>query len=298
MKVLITGANGLLGQKLVDLLRRQSNTQVIATARGADRLPSGWDNYAYDEMDITNARQVASVIENHRPSVIIHAAAMTQVDDCELNREKCWRHNVTATGYLLQAAKDIEAHFVFVSSDFVFDGSYGPLNEEAQPSPVNYYGESKLAAENLVKQSLVSSAIVRTVLVYGVSHDMSRSNIVLWVKKSLEAGQSIRVVTDQWRTPTLAEDLAMGCWLVAKNKAKGTYHISGEEMFTPYEMAMTTADFFDLDRSLIHKTDASQFSQPGKRPAKTGFIIQKSKTGLGYQPHTLWEGLEIMKAQI
>lgn len=298
MKVLITGANGLLGQKLVDLLRRQSNTQVIATARGANRLPSEWDNYAYDEMDITNARQVESVIENHRPSVIIHAAAMTQVDDCELNREKCWRHNVTATGYLLQAAKDIKAHFVFVSSDFVFDGSYGPLNEEVHPSPVNYYGESKLAAENLVKQSLVSSAIVRTVLVYGVSHDMSRSNIVLWVKKSLETGQSIRVVTDQWRTPTLAEDLAMGCWLVAKNKAKGTYHISGEEMFTPYEMAMITADFFDLDRSLIHKTDASQFSQPGKRPAKTGFIIQKAKTGLGYQPHTLREGLKIMKAQI
>ena len=298
MKVLITGANGLLGQKLVDLLRNTPSVDVVATARDANGLPPGWNNYLFQKMDITDAGQVSRVIGDHRPAVILHAAAMTQVDDCELNREECWRVNVTATDHLIKAAENIQAHFVYVSTDFVFDGSMGPLDENAVPHPVNHYGESKLAAERLVQQSRLSWAIARTVLVYGISHDMGRSNIVLWAKKSLQAGKPIHVVTDQWRTPTLAEDLAMGCWLIAKHKATGIYHISGEEFLTPYEVAVATADFFGLDASLIHKTDASRFTQPAKRPPKTGFIIQKAKKDLGYQPHTLQEGMAIMGTQM
>ena len=185
-----------------------------------------------------------------------------------------------------------------VSTDFVFDGSFGPLDESANPNPVNYYGKCKLAAEERVKQKAKSWAIVRTVLVYGITHNMSRSNIILWVKKSLESGENIQVVTDQWRTPTLAEDLAIGCYLIAMKKAQGIYHISGKDMLSPYEMAIKTADFFNLDQSLIHQTDASQFTQPAKRPPKTGFVIDKARKVLGYEPRSFEEGLKVLQSQI
>jgi dTDP-4-dehydrorhamnose reductase len=166
------------------------------------------------------------------------------------------------------------------------------------PNPVNYYGESKLAAEKAIINSTISWAILRTVLVFGVTPDMSRSNIVLWVKKSLEEGKTIHVVNDQWRTPTLAEDLAMGCFLAAQKKATGIYHISGEEMITPYEIAKQTAEYFNLDKSLIKLTDSKQFRQPAARPPKTGFIISKAKKELGYQPHTFKEGLAVLASQL
>ena len=139
---------------------------------------------------------------------------------------------------------------------------------------------------------------IRTVLVYGVTKDQSRSNIVLWVKKSLEEGKPIRLVNDQWRTPTLAEDLAMGCLLAAKKKATGIFHISGTEMLTPYDIAIQTANFFGLDKSLIQKTDSSEFKQPAARPPKTGFIIDKAKRELGYKPHTFAEGLAVLAVQL
>jgi dTDP-4-dehydrorhamnose reductase len=149
-----------------------------------------------------------------------------------------------------------------------------------------------------VMKSKVSGAILRTVLVYGVTKDMSRSNIVLWVKKSLEEGKTINVVNDQWRTPTLAEDLAMGCYLAAKNKAKGVYNISGDEMMTPHDIAIATATFFKLDKSLIKEANSSNFKQPAKRPAKTGFVIHKAEKELGYHPHTFVEGLAVVGSQL
>lgn len=246
-------------------------------------------------LDICSESIVNQVIDNFKPSVIIHTAAMTQVDNCEIKREECWQSNVLATGYLAMAAARTGAHFIHVSTDFIFDGKEGPLDETAIPSPVNYYGESKWAAEQLVMKSSGSWAILRTVLVYGLAHDMSRSNIVLWVKKNLEEGKPIKVVNDQWRTPTLAEDLAMGCLLAAQKKSKGIFHVSGEELMTPYDIAMRTARFFKLDESLITQTDSTQFRQPAMRPMKTGFIITKAKRELGYLPHSFEEGLGIMK---
>lgn len=238
------------------------------------------------------------MLQEQKPDVVINAAAMTQVDHCETQREECWRQNVGGVENLVKAVEAVKAHLVHVSTDFIFDGTRGPLTEEEQPAPVNFYGESKLAGEKVVQQSKCSWAILRTVLVYGITPDMSRSNIVLWVKKSLEEGKKIQVVNDQWRTPTLAEDLAQGCYLAAKQKATGIFNISGETMMTPYDIALATADFFKLDASLIQATDSNQFKQPARRPLKTGFIIDKAKRELGYAPHTFREGLQIMAQQM
>ena len=199
---------------------------------------------------------------------------------------------------LLQLVQSNNVHLLHVSTDFVFDGTRELLDETATPGPVNFYGESKLAAERLVIESGISWCIARTVLVYGVTHDMSRSNIVLWVKRSLEQGKTIQVVNDQWRTPTLAEDLAAGCHLAAMQKAQGIYHISGKDYMSVYEIALRTADFFHLDKSLIKPTDSTTFTQPAKRPMKTGFIIDKARKTFGYEPHSFEEGLAIVASQL
>lgn len=296
MKILITGANGLLGQKLAHLLDEDPEIELVATAR----KPLGYtlQNGVYAKMDIENKEDIVSAFFEHKPEVIIHTAAMTQVDDCEVQREKCWAANVTSVELLAEACQWYNTHLVYVSTDFIFDGSHGPLDENEKPAPVNYYGESKMAAEKIVQASSLTWSILRTVLVYGVTPDMSRSNIVLWVKNSLEQGKAIKVVNDQWRTPTLAEDLAMGCYLAAKKKAKGIFNISGKDFMSPYDIAIKTADYFKLDKSLIMATDSNTFKQAAQRPLTTGFIIDKARKELGYEPRSFEEGLKILSGQI
>ncbi|MBB6004765.1 NAD(P)-dependent oxidoreductase [Arcicella rosea] len=295
-KILITGSNGLLGQKLVSLLANQNDIHLITTARGKNRLPFT-EGYEYQEMDITNAEQVAEVIEQVKPNAIIHTAAMTNVDQCEFEKDLCWAMNVKAVEYLVEVCEKHDIYLCHLSTDFIFDGAAGPYSEEAQPSPVSYYGWTKYAAEEVVKRSKCRWSIARTVLVYGIVSDMSRSNIILWVKKSLEEGKNIKVVTDQFRTPTLAEDLAKGCWLMTNKEAEGIFHISGKDFLTPYEMAIKTADFFHLDKSLISEADSSNFTQPAKRPPRTGFILDKAIAELGYNPVSFEEGIAVVAEQ-
>lgn len=298
MKILITGSNGLLGQKLVKLILDKGEDELIATARGGNRLPYAETSYVFDSMDITNKPQVLEVIAKHQPEVIIHTAAMTNVDQCETEREACWDQNVNAVNYLIEASAKNNCFLLHLSTDFIFDGEDGPYDEKAKPNPVSYYGDSKLVAEKLLENSTIDYAIARTVLVYGIAHDMSRSNIILWVKKSLEDGKEIKVVDDQLRSPTLAEDLAMGCYLIAKKKAAGIFNICGKDLLNPYEMALKTADYFKLDTSTMQRADASSFSQTAKRPPKTGLLIEKARTVLGYEPHSFDEGIAIVAEQI
>jgi dTDP-4-dehydrorhamnose reductase len=295
MSILITGANGLLGQKLVVLLKEKGE-DFLATGRGASRIPL--EGVRYQPMDITNAAETLKVITTEKPEVVIHTAAMTNVDQCETDKEGCWLQNVTAVENIVKACEASGAFLLHLSTDFIFDGEDGPYDEEAKANPVSYYGDSKLAAEKAVMAGKIDWAIARTVLVYGIAFDMSRSNIILWVKKSLEEGKTINVVNDQWRTPTLAEDLAMGCYLIAKKKAKGIFNISGKDFMNPYQMAIATADYFGLDKSLINETDGSKFSQPAKRPPKTGFVLDKAKKVLGYNPHSFEEGIAVLAEQL
>lgn len=296
MKILVTGSNGLLGQKLVELLEKDDAVQLIATAARPPAFPITKGEFHL--LDITDAPNVDRIVDQVRPDVIINTAAMTQVDQCETQREACWKANVSAVENLVRASKRNHVHLIHVSTDFIFDGTQELLDETAIPSPVNYYGESKLAGEKVILESDTSWAILRTVLVFGVTKDMSRSNIVLWVKKSLEQGKTIQVVNDQWRTPTLAEDLAMGCYLAAKKKAKGIFNISGKDYLSAYDIAIQTAEFFKLDKSLIQETDSNKFTQPARRPLRTGFIIDKARKELGYEPRSFEEGLGVMASQL
>jgi dTDP-4-dehydrorhamnose reductase len=295
MKILLTGANGLLGQQLVKLISSNTDHQLVATGKGSCRFSfQNSDQHKYIDLDITDGIAVTKTILAEQPGIILHTAAMTQVDSCELNPVACWDVNVTGTRFLIEAAKQVNAFFLFVSTDFVFDGSKGMYKEEDAAAPVNYYGSSKLAAEKSVMESGLPYSIVRTCLVYGNILSGNRSNIISWVKNNLEKKDPIRVVNDQWRTPTYVEDLANGILLIINKKATGIFHISGAEIMTPYDIAVATADFYHLDKSLISAVTSLNFTQPAKRPAKTGFDISKAKVLLGFIPVNFKTGLEKM----
>jgi dTDP-4-dehydrorhamnose reductase len=296
-KILVTGSNGLLGQKLIEKLVQNTKFEIIATAKGINRLPFK-TGYKYFPLDITVEKEISDLFEIEKPDVVIHTAAMTNVDLCETKKEECWQLNVKAVEYLINACQSNNSFLIHLSTDFIFDGLTGPYTEEEVANPLSFYGWSKYAAEKLIINSSIKWAIARTVLVYGIAHDMSRSNIILWVKNSLETGKSIKVVNDQWRTPTLAEDLADGCILIAEKEAKGIYNISGKDLLSPFQMATMTADFFNLNKSLITEVDGSVFQQEAKRPAKTGFILDKAIYNLGYKPKSFIEGIEFLAKQI
>ena len=292
MKILITGANGLLGTYLVrDLM--QAGHEVLATGLGPARLHEtiSGRGIEYNEMDIRDPMAIRRVLEAWKPEWVLHNAAWAQPDSCETQPAACWDVNVTATRFLLDAAKDAGAAFLFVSTDFVFDGKAGPYREDDATGPVNYYGCSKMVAEKAVRESGLHWAIVRTVLVYGQSPTVQRFNLLSWVRDKLTAGERIRVVNDQYRTPTYAGDLAKGIRLVMEKNIPGIFHISGADFMTPYDMAVATARALHLDETLIDAVHAGTFSQPAQRPARTGFIIEKARRMLGYEPLSFTEGL-------
>lgn len=290
MKILITGANGFVGYYVTKLLL-EKGFDVIATGRGDCRLPfSNNTRFSYVEMDFTSAVSVKKVFEITSPEVIVHSGAMSKPDECELNKVMAWDVNFQGTINLLLEAEKIKARFLFVSTDFVFDGEKGMYREEDIPNPVNYYGETKLAAEKKVMAYSHPWSIVRTVLVYGRPLT-GRDNLLTIVKRKLEKGEEYCVVSDQVRTPTYVEDLTQGILSVIEKKAEGIFHISGEDVQTPYEMACNTALFIGLDVNLIKEVTASNFSQPAKRPPKTGFKIEKAKSILGFQPVSFDKGL-------
>ncbi|MBD0404705.1 SDR family oxidoreductase [Flammeovirga sp. EKP202] len=290
--VLITGANGLLGQHLTLQLAKQDNFNVVATGRGDDRLKE--EDYQYFSMDVADENSVRSVMQELKPSIIFHCAAISKVEHCEDDHEEAIRQNVTATQILLEIGKENKLEqFIYLSTDFVFDGEKGLYEEDDQRNPPNYYGTTKMMSEDfLLKEKEVKVAIVRTCLVYGQVKDMSRSNIMLWVKNKLSNGEAIKVVNDQYRTPTYVGDLAKGCILIAEKNEEGIFHISGKDYLTPYAIAIQVAEYLGLTTSLISPVNASTFKEHGRRPLKTGFTNQKAYNVLDYQPILFEEGMK------
>lgn len=296
-KILITGSNGLLGQKLIYALRGRNDITLIATAKGVNRTKEK-SGYVYEELDITNQEMVMNVLIKHKPDCIINTAAMTNVDACEQNKEECRRLNVDAVTYLTNACKKTNAHFIHLSTDFVFDGENGPYKEDDKTNPLSFYAQSKLDSEKIVEQSNLAWTIIRTIIMYGVVDDLQRSNVVLWTINSLRDKKTISVISDQHRSPTLAEDLADACIQAAIKRQTGLYHVSGKNLMTILECVQQTADFFGLDKSFIKPITTEELNQAAKRPLKTGFIIDKAIKDLNYQPHSFLEGLAVVKQQL
>lgn len=296
-RILITGSNGLLGQKLTDLYLKTKDIEMFASATGPNRHPVK-QGYHYVELDICNTVQVNEVITKVKPHVIINTAAKTNVDDCETDHHGCDALNIYAVENLAKAAKNVNARLIHISTDFIFDGTAGPYSEDDLPNPLSYYGKSKLEGEKRVMAYAGKWAILRTVLVYGLVHDMSRTNIVLWAKNALQSHKHISVVDDQYRTPTLAEDLAMGCRLAEQHEAQGIFNISGKDLMNIYELVQRVALKYNLSMEQVTKVKSDTLNQPAKRPPFTGFKLDKAMTQLGYQPHSFEEGMDILEQQL
>jgi len=297
MRILITGSNGLLGQKLIKLLANVSDIELLATSSGENRITSV-KSFNYASLDITDKNQIETVFNKFKPTVVINTAAMTNVDACEDQKEQCWNLNVNAVKYLIEASEKHKTHLIHLSTDFVFDGENGPYKEDDKPNPLSYYGESKYESEKLLQQSTIKWSIVRTIIVYGVVEDMSRSNIVLWAKQALEKGNPLTIVDDQFRMPTLAEDLTYACWQIAEREATGIYHISGKDFMSVLELVNRVADFYGLDKTIITPIKSVSLNQAAKRPPKTGFILDKAYKELEYSPCSFEEGLAILDKQL
>jgi len=296
-RILVTGSNGLLGQKLTDLCLYDPEIELIASSKGPNRHPLRM-GYIYEEMDILDPMQIQRVVEKFHPDTIINTAAMTNVDACESDKENCYKLNVETVKSLIGICEQNNIQLIHLSTDFIFDGENGPYTEDDLPNPLSYYGQTKLEAEQLLKESSCRWVILRTIIVYGIVNDMSRSNIILWAKGALEKGSPISVVDDQWRMPTLAEDLAECCLLAAKKNARGVFNASGKDMLSILELVKKVAEYWKLDQSLIKAISADSLNQTAKRPKRTGFILNKAKNELGYNPRSFEEGIAFVDAQL
>jgi len=296
-RILVTGSNGLLGQKLTDLCLNDSEVDLIASSKGPNRHPVK-DGYIYEDMDILDYQQIERVVKQYQPDAIINTAAMTNVDACESDKKNCYALNVDSVKSLIKLSEQYNIQLIHLSTDFIFDGESGPYTEDDQPNPLSYYGQTKLEAEQLLQKSSCRWVILRTIIVYGIVNDMSRTNIILWAKSALEKGNPINVVDDQWRMPTLAEDLAECCLLAAKKNAEGIFNASGKDMLSIMELVLKVAEYWKLDSSLINPISADSLNQAAKRPKRTGFILDKSKNILGYNPKSFEEGIAIVDAQL
>ncbi|MDX2245174.1 MAG: SDR family oxidoreductase [Bacteroidia bacterium] len=296
-RIVLTGSNGLLGQKIVPLLADRMNVNLMATSTGINRHPLR-EGYVYETADLTDFERWTEIFEDFRPTELIHTAAITNVDHCEDDRSLCDAVNVAAVENLVRLCAQYGTRMIHISTDFVFSGESGPYRETDLTGPVNYYGQSKLQAENRILESRIPSTILRTMLLYGITPGMSRTNIVLWAKKSLEEGVSIRVVNDQFRCPTLAEDLASATVTAVMKNSRGLYHISGAEMMSMTELVYQVADFWGLDKSRVTEVTSDSLNQKAKRPPRTGFIILKAQTELDYNPHPFRQGLQLLDQQM
>ena len=297
MKILITGSNGLLGQKLLYKLRQDSSVHLIATSKGENRV-SEKEGYTYFDLDITDNDAVAQLIVSEKPQVVVNTAAMTNVDLCEDEKQACDSLNVDAVRYLADACEKNDAHLIQISTDFVFDGEDGPYKEEDKPNPLSYYGLSKLKSEQLLQAHSVKWTVLRTIIVFGIGENLSKGNIVLWAKGALEKGDPLNIIDDQFRAPTLAEDLADICILAAKKKAFGIFNASGKDIMSIYEIVERIAKHYGNSTDNLNKISTATLKQKAGRPPKTGFILDKSINELGYNPHSFEECLTIIDQQL
>ena len=296
-KIIITGSNGLLGQNLIDLFQKdKTRYEIFGFTRGENR--SGRADFEYHNIDITNKQLLVEKTKQINPKFIINTAAMTNVDACENDKIGCYDLNVSFVQYLAAICSEINAHLIHISTDFIFDGKKGNYTEDAVPNPLSYYGETKLLSEAVLQKSTINYTILRTILVYGLVNDMSRSNIVLWVKESLEKKKEITIVNDQFRTPTYVEDLALACKISIDKKATGIFNISSNQLLSVYEIAQEIAEVFQLDKTLIKPISTGTLNQTAARPPKTGFDLTKTNRELKFYPKSFKEDLQRFKDKI
>ena len=296
MKIIVTGSNGFIASHIVKHLLDHTSYEIIATSKSEDKLKweSAYPLYSFLKWDIEEKNDLDEV-RLQQPNIIIHCAAMGSADECELNKTLALNVNFKSTKNIAELAIQLKAKLIFLSTDFVFSGMDGrPYVENDILAPVNYYGTTKMLAENFISKQCKDSCIVRLCAVYGNAFKGKARGIITLTRERLSENKSINVVGDQVRTPTYVEDISGAINSIILLDAKGVYHVSGEEIFSPYQMAVEAAKYFNLDFSLINEVSSLSLKEPAARPVHTGFKIDKAKKDLNFKPTSMFDGIRKM----
>lgn len=292
MKILITGASGLYGSKLAELATARSYTVYSGYSR--DKPAFGTPI----QFDVSDKNRVEEVFKKVNPDVVVHAAALTDVDKCELNKELAWRINVEGARNIAEAVKTCSAFLVYISTDYVFNGEAGWYEETDRADPVNYYGLTKLKAEELVEDLVEEYCIARASVIYGSTPAAGKINFALWVLNKLKNNEQVKIVTDQWNSPTLNTNLAGMTLEILERKLTGTFHLSGATRINRYDFTKLMAQIFNLDVNLINPCSSAGFSWAAKRPRDSSLKTAKAEQTLQNKPLPIKQALERMKQEL
>jgi dTDP-4-dehydrorhamnose reductase len=292
--VFITGANGLLGQHLVEFFSKVH--KVFASDLGPD--PSFFFSHVrYEPVDILDKEKLSGLTTSFKPDLIINAAAYSDVDGCEIDKQKAWGVNVKGVENLLEICRKEKAKLIHISTDYLFDGRDGPYSEDDRPNPISYYGETKLESELKIKASGIGFLIVRTNVLYGVALEVN-PNFFTWVFNKLKNNEKIRVVTDQFSNPTLVDDLARAILELTSKKFSGIINIAGSEYLSRYDFAQKIAEEFELDPDKIEPAKTEDLKQKAPRPFRGGLRIDLARKTLKTDLSGINKGLKHLRREI
>jgi dTDP-4-dehydrorhamnose reductase len=292
MKILISGASGLLGSKIAELAEIEDH-QVFSGYSTQEPI-SGQPR----KLDIRNKESISKITSEIKPDTIIHCAALTNVDECEKNKKLAEEINIEGTKSIAEAAKENDTYFVYISTDYVFDGLKGMYKEGDKTNPVNFYGQSKLQGEKVVEEIIEEPLIARTSVIYGARPASGKINFALWLVESLRKNQEISILTDQFISPTLNTNLAGMVLEATERELNGIYHMAGATKASRFEFAVKLAEIFDLDKSLIKKTCISDMDWIAKRPKDSSLDVSKTYNVLKTKPMNLSVSLNLMKEEM
>jgi len=287
-RILVTGTNGMLGSNTAKFYSERANIELLTTAKTKNEFANKFDEII---CDITNREQVKKIVLDFCPDYIINAAAFTNVDLCETEKETAWKTNVKAVEYLAEACRVIDAHLIHISSDYIYDGKNGPYSENDTPNPLGYYGRTKLASENVLKISGIKYTILRTNVLYGIS-ESGKADFVYWVIKNLSENKEINIVKDQFNNPTFVYDLISAINKVIEFNKSGIFNIGGKEFLSRFDFTKKISVYFNLNKNLIKPILTAELNQKALRPLKSGLITLKAETQFGYKPHSIIESFE------
>ena len=290
MKLLITGASGLLGHKIVQLAVEKGHEAHSTYREHATKSGNPV------KLDLTDKNQVSETILKLKPEAIVHTAAYTDVEGCEINQDLAWKVNAEATRHLAEASASIRSHLTYVSTDYVFDGEKGLYSEEDQPNPVSYYGYTKLKGEEFVKKHAYTWSIARTSVIYGWNQTQ-KLNFATWIINNLKQGKEIKVLIDQHVSPTLNTNLAEMLLEIAEKKMTGTLHTAGASRVSRHEFALKLAEVFGLSNGVIRPSRTDEMLWKAKRPRDSSLNISKADVLLNAKPMELNQALKKMRKE-
>lgn len=293
-RILIIGSNGMLGQRLAEFFSARQDVELMCSSNEESSLIP---NAQYTQVDITKKNGVKELVLGFFPDFVINAAAYTNVDKAETEREFAWKVNVIGVENIALYSWTVDAHLIHISTDYIFDGKNGPYTEIDKPNPIGYYGRTKLASENSILSSGVRFTILRTNVLYGPAKN-SRPDYVKWVISSLRDKKEIRIVTDQINNPTYIDDLVSGIQTICETKKEGVYNLGGKELLSRFDFTLRIAKYFGLDAQLVIPILTKELNQPAARPLNSGLINLKAETELDYKPSSIEDSLEQMKAEL